>query len=398
MAEIRNFLKEREKRENKKEDYREKIRKHKMTTVYRVALVVAVVLSVLAIIFIQYKRHIYTGYDVISSVSREKSVDAVDVRLQNTILTYSKDGAHCTNTKGNVNWNQTYEISDILLSKCRDTVAIGSYNGRNIYVQNADKQLGEISTTMPIKNISVSTKGTVTAVLEDTDVTWINTYNANGEMIYFGQTRMSESGYPNAISLSPNGELLAVSYVYIEAGKLATNIAFFNFGPVGANQSDYIMSAYTYEDMLVPEIHFMDDETAFAVGDNRLMFYKGAQKPESSAERILNQEIRSVFYNEKYVGLVFVSDKEDSYYKLEVYNTSGTKVSEVGFDLDYRSIFFEDDQIIIYNETECIIETVGGVRKFEGNFNKSVNLMLPAKGRYRYLLVTDNSIDTIQLK
>ena len=158
------------------------------------------------------------------------------------------------------------------------------------------------------------------------------------------------------------------------------------------------MSADTYEDMLVPDIHFMDNETAFAIGDSRIMFYKGAQKPESFAERMLDKEIFSVYYSEKYVGLVFVNDNGENYYKLEIYNTSGTKITEVEFDLDYRNIFFENDQVIIYNETECIIQTMDGVRKYEGEFHKPVNLMLPANGRFKYLLVTDNSIDTIQLK
>ena len=398
MAEIKYFFKEREKRTNNKEDYKEKIRKHKMANVYRIAVIVGILLVMIGIVAFQYKHHIYTAYDVLLSVDRQKAPDAADIRLDDTILTYSKDGAHCTNTKGGVNWNQTYEIPDLLLAKSGNTVAIGNYNGRNIYIQNTEKVLGEIVTTMPIKNIAVSGQGTVTAVLEDTDVTWLNTYDSNGELIYFGQTRMNESGYPCAISLSPNGELLAVSYLLMEAGKLSTNIAFYNFGPVGVNQSDYMMSAYTYEDMLVPDIHFMDNETAFAIGDSRIMFYKGAQKPESFAERMLEKEIFSVYYSEKYVGLVFVNDNGENYYKLEIYNTSGTKITEVEFDLDYRNIFFENDQVIIYNETECIIQTMDGVRKYEGEFHKPVNLMLPANGRFKYLLVTDNSIDTIQLK
>ncbi len=42
--------------------------------------------------------------------------------------------------------------------------------------------------------------------------------------------------------------------------------------------------------------------------------------------------------------------------------------------------------------------TLGGTEKFHGNFSKSVSLMLPASGAYRYILVTEDSIDTIQLK
>ena len=114
-ADIKNYLKEKEKRQKSQDDYKKKIRKHRLKIVYRVLLVVAALGAALALVVVQAKRHIYTGYDTVSSISREVSSDATDIRLKNSILTYSKDGAHCTDAKGNVKWNQTYVIQDVLL-------------------------------------------------------------------------------------------------------------------------------------------------------------------------------------------------------------------------------------------------------------------------------------------
>lgn len=398
MADIKNYLKEKEQREQNQRNYKEKIKKHKLTTLYRIGLLVVISLAVVMLIYIQYKRHIYTGYDTVASVARHKASDAIDIRLEQSVLTYSKDGAHCTDAKGNVTWNQTYEIQDVKLAVCEDTVAIGNYNGRNIYLGTAAKQIGQIDTTMPIRDLAVSANGWVTAVLADTDVTWVNTYNAEGENIYSGQTRMYNSGYPCDVSLSPNGELLAISYVYVDAGVLKTNIAFYNFGPVGANKSDFLVGGYTYSDMLVPLVQFMNNETMFAVGDGRLMFFKGGQVPVSAREDILSEEVQSVFYNEDYVGLVFVSNDAGAKYRLDVYNVEAEKVGTYYFDVEYNDIFFSEDSFVVYNETECVVMTFEGMEKFNGNFTKAVDLMLPAGSAYKYLLVTENSIDTIQLK
>lgn len=398
MADIKNYLREREKREQNQSNYKEKIMKHKLTTMYRIVLVVIVLIAIMALVYVQYRRHVYTGYDILSSVAREKGAEARDIRLGNSILTYSKDGAHCTDAKGDVTWNQTYEIQDVRVATSQDVVAIGNYNGRSIYLGNTEKQLGEITTTMPIRDLAVSSTGYVTAVLADTDVTWINTYNSDGENIYSGQTHMSNSGYPGAISLSPNGELLAVSYVYIDAGVLKTNIAFYNFGPVGANNSDYMVSGHTYQDLLVPMVQFMDNETMFAVGDSRLMFFKGNQIPTSAGEYLFDQEIQSVFYNEKYVGLVFVSEDAEARYRMDVYNTKAEKVGSYYFDIEYNDIFFGQDCFTAYNETDCLVMTLEGIEKFNGHFSKSVNLMIPTGSAYKYLLISDTSIDTIQLK
>ena len=76
----------------------------------------------------------------------------------------------------------------------------------------------------------------------------------------------------------------------------------------------------------------------------------------------------------------------------------GGKSGSYYFDVDYTDIFFEEDAMVIYNESECQIFTTEGVEKYRGNFGKSVRLMLPAGGSYKYYLVTDNTIDTIQLK
>lgn len=398
MADIKNYLKEKEKRERNQTNYKEKIMKHKLTAVYRVLLILLVLAAVVAVVYFQYKGHVYTGYDIVNTVPREKGSEATDIRLGNSILTYSKDGAHCTDAKGNVTWNQTYEIQDIKIATCQNVVAVGNYNGRSIYLGDTGKLIGEVATTMPIRNVAVSAEGHVAAVLADTDVTWINIYNSAGENTYSSKTHMSNSGYPAAISMSPNGELLGVSYIYVDAGVLKTNIAFYNFGPVGANQSDYMVSAYVYADLLVPVVQFMDNNTMFAVGDGRLMIYKGGQKPTMAAEYLYDKEVRSVFYNDKYVGLVFTSDNSESQYRMDVYNASAAKVGSYYFDIDYNEIFFGTDTFVAYNETDCLVMTLTGTEKYNGHFSKTVNLMLPTGSAYKYLLVTDNSIDTIQLK
>ena len=398
MADIRSYRRAKAKIEQNRNDYRTKIKRHKLKNVYRVLLVVVALLAVAVLVFVQYKLHVYTGYDTVSTVLLENSAGAEDIRLHDSVLTYSKDGAHCTNTKGAVTWNQTYEIQDIIVKTCKNVSAIASYNGREIYVQDTKKQLGSISTTLPIKDIAVAANGNVTAVVADTDVTWINTYDCTGQLLFTGQAHMDESGYPVAISLSPNGIILAVTYVYVDAGMLKSNVVFYNFGPVGENMNDHVVGMYFYSDILIPEIQFVDDETAFAIGNDRIMIYKGNQTPTEKAGYLLNKEIQSVFYGDKRVGVVFVSDDTEHTYMMDVYDTSCKKVGTYYFDMDYTDIFFEEECFVIYNENECHIMTYDGKDKFNGFFSKACDLLFPAGGKFKYVLVTETSMDIIQLK
>lgn len=398
MADIREYRKYRQDHEQKRDDYRDRIFRHKMNYVYRILALVVVLALVVLVIRWQYNTHVYTSYDTLSSLLIESSAGAEDVRLQDAVLTYSKDGAHCTDSKGTVTWNQTYEIQDVCLAVCQDVVAIASYDGRTIYLQSTTESLGTVTTTMPISAVTVAANGMVTAVLSDTDTTWINTYDTSGEMLFTGQTHMDKSGYPAALSLSPNGNLLAVAYIYLDAGEVKTNLTFYNFGEVGENNSDHVVSGYTLTDVLVPEVCFLDDETLVAVGDDSLRFYKGSQTPTELCGYLLDAEIRSVFYGEGYVGIVQGSDDAEHTWQLLVYNTSGKKIGTYYFDLDYTDIFFEENDFVIYNETECLIETFGGLEKYQGQFDQIVELMVPVSGAYKYLLVTESTMDTIQLK
>lgn len=400
MADIRSYMKEKEKREQKQESYKEKIARHKLAFLSRILLAAAVLIGAALFFYIQYKRHIYTDYEIIASVESAQLEGTTNIRLGNAILTYSKDGAHCTDAKGNVVWNQTFQIQDVRLAVNGDTVAIGDYNGRSIYVANSEKLLGEITTTMPIRDLTVSKEGYVTAVLTDSDITWVNRYDSNGEVKNEGRTHADDSGYPMALSLSPGGELLCVAYLYIDAGIMKTKIAFYNFGPVGSNVTDRLVSTWSYTDMLIPYVRFLDDDTVVAVGDSRLMIYSGSHIPGSPEEHMIDREVRSVFYNERYVGLVFFSDNSENRYQIDVYDTEtpNSKAKTFYFDIEYTDIFFEKGTLVIYNETECQVVTMDGIEKYHGNFAKPVGLMASAGKAYRYLLVTDDSMDTIQLK
>lgn len=400
MADIRSYMKEKEKRERKQEDYKDKIARHKLAFLTRVLLAAAVLIAVVLFFYIQYERHVYTDYDIVASVESDSISGTTDVRLKNALLTYSKDGAHCTDIRGNVVWNQTFEIQDVRLAVSGNAVALGEYNGRSIYIANSERLLGEISTTMPIRELAVCEAGYVAAVLTDSDITWVNRYDSSGELKNEGRTHVDDSGYPIALSLSPDGELLAVAYLYADAGVLMTKMAFYNFGPVGSNVSDRLVSTWSYTDMLIPYVKFLDNDTVVAVGDSRLMIYSGSHVPGSPVEHMFDREIKSVFCDDRYVGLVFYSDNSENRYQVNIYDTENlsSQAKIFYFDMDYTDLFFGNGNFVIYNETECQVVTLDGVEKFHGNFVKPVRMMLSAGKGYRYLLVTDDSMDIIQLK
>ena len=403
MANIRDYLKEKEKRQGAAIgiDYKEKIRSHKLTIFYRIILGVLLIAATVVFLVIQWRDKVFTESVVTASTPVTIVQGATVENLGGNLLLYSKDGASCIDATGNAIWNRTYEMQSPIISISDQMVAIGDYNGRSIFVMEKNGEKGTINTNLPIRDLCVSANGVVAAVLDDSNVTRINVYNGNEnteEPIAYGKATMDKSGYPVSISLTPNGKIMAVSYLYVDSGAMKSSVAFYNFGENNKNETDNYVSGYDYTNTVVPYVRFMDNDSAFAVSDDRIVFFSGGERPVNIASNLLEEEIQSIYYNENYVGLVFVNQNGESAYRLDVYNSEGSKVNSQLFDIEYTDIVFHKDQIIIYNDMECQICNIKGVDKFVGTFEKGVSLVIPTGSVYKYITVTSDSIDTMELK
>lgn len=397
---VRDYFRNKKKNKEKvpRVSYLEKIKSHKFMIFYRSILLFILATAAVAVLLIQWKNKIYTDSVTVSSIETTKPQNGNMVAFSEYILTYSKDGASCMDGKGNAVWNETFEMQNPMVDICQNVVAIGDYNGRSIYVMNTGGLLGQITTNRPIRNFSVASNGVVAVVLDDSDLTFIYLYDTKGKELVRIRTTMKDSGYPFSISISPNGLLLCVSYLFVDSGELKSSVAFYNFGEVGQNQTDNYVSGYDYLDVIVGYTRFLDENTLFAVSDDRIMFFGGSQIPVSIGERLFGEDVQKIYYGKEYVGLVFNSTDGNSRYRLDIYNKAGQLSQSIGYDMEYTDIVFADGQVVIYNESECQVYNMNGVEKYSGYFEKAVYALIPTSSSYKYILVTADSVDTIELK
>lgn len=403
LAKVKKTMKEREtndKNTTYKDNYKSKIRRHKMVAVGRFLIVAAVLAALAGIVYSQYKNHIYTDYEILSEKIINQAAGAQSMRLGDSILTYSHDGVHCTDKNGTEVWNQTFEMQDIMIATCGDVVAISDYNGREVYVLNTKEKICQITTTMPIKNIAVSAEGRVAVAVIDGKDTWIHVYENDGRRAFEQKTTMSQSGYPVEFSFSPNGELLAMSCIFVDAGVVKSQIVFYNLGPVGSNKTDFFVSADTYPDVIIPYIKFLSNSMAVAVGDDRILFYSGSQVPALHTTQLLEDEIQGIYQDGDYIGVLFRSDMIEMRNKIDIYRSDAQKMGTYYFNIPFYDMIFTKDYFVAYADTQCVIKTYDDIEKFSGSFDRAVDLLIPVgKGiGYKFAMVSDGRINTIQLK
>lgn len=384
--------------ERGRRNIREKNRWHRFSITFRVLLGTLVVAAIIIAIMIYENTKTFSSYSVTASVPRTLADGAKTVEFDGTVLSYSKDGANAVDATGKLLWNQTFDMQSPLISICEDTVAFADYGGSTIYIQKSDGEAETVTTDMPIRKITVSSSDYVAAILADTDVTWIYLYDFNGKEIAYFRTTMEKSGYPVDFDISPDGELVVVSYYYLDCEDVKSSVAFFNFGPVGQNNIDNYVSGYNYSDSLVPLVRFLDSETAISVSSERLSVYAGAHKPVSVSDMFVTDDIQSVYYDKDVIAIVYLNSTGNTKYRLEVYNTSGETLSSYPFDFDYSDVTFGNDNVVLYGDTSIYIGTYSGDVKYEGSYTSPILLVVPTVSASKYTVVTDSSVDTVEFK
>lgn len=378
--------------------YKDKIFHHRLTVMYRVMLGIILVLALAMICKISYDNRVYTETKVISKMKKVGSDHATYEAYAGNILIHSTDGVSAYDTKGKQIWNKTYEMQNPIVRKNGEYVAAGDYKGNKIYIMNGVGPTGEVETNLPIMDIDVSLKGIVAATLQDESVTWVKLYAADGTEISDVKTTMKQSGYPLAVAISPDNVKLGVSYLKAQSGKINTSVAFYNFGDVGQNETDHLVSGKDFNDTMVPYLSFVDAQNAFAISDKELLLFKGKEKPALATSVKLDQEVVGVYHDDANIGLVFHNTESDAAYRLDVYDLAGNlKYSHI-FDMSYSEILMNDGYVIIYNESSVQILGTKGRIKYEGDMGGGIAAVIPTSSKLKYLLVKGQKIEMVKLQ
>lgn len=381
------------------DDLDAKIKKHRRKVFVIIASIILLVLIALIAIYIYFEHKTYTSYEVINSIERSDTSASQFETFQGNLLKYTNDGAVYTDLNGNRIWNQTYEMDHPFTDSCNEYLVIYELNGTQIYILNKVSLQSSIQTTMPIQRVSVAKQGTIAVLMESEGISYLQLYDKEGTQLAAGELHVQNSGYPLDIALSEDGQKLAVAMLDINEGSVKTTIAFYNFGAVGQNSIDKIVGSYSYPDMLISRIHYMKDDTMVAFGDSKVVIFRGTQKPAESTSIEITEEVKSIFYDDQYFGLVFDSDSKEQPHRLELYNIKGAKVREVGISIDYNQIELLDNQdICIYNDNQCEIINRKGIKKLLCTFDKSLYKVISAAAQRNYTFILEGETRRVKLK
>lgn len=378
-----------------------KIRSHRLKIIKMLLAAVGIVLLVCAAVFLFMRLRQYNSYAVEKSIEREDSAGSHFVSYGKGFLKYSNDGISYMDAENNLYWTQTYEMRDPILEQCENYLAVADAGGTEVYILNEVGLQGKIDTTMGIDKISVANQGTVAVLMEQEGANYINLYDKSGKNLAGGALHVENSGYPMDIALCNDGQKLAVSMLNTKGGSLCATIKFYNFGSVGQNEIDNLVGEYDYENLVIPQIEFVTNDRLIAFGDSKVILFEGTQKPEPDKEIALEQEIKSVFCNEGYIGLISNNEEKEAEETrhMDIYDAKGKHILSKDFSMEYETVgFINSNEICIQNADECIIYNTYGVKKFAYTFDKPLYAVMPGSTQTRYVFIMEGTTEKVRLK
>lgn len=378
--------------------FREKLLKHRLTKIYRIALTVVLVIAVIAVIRIQIENKVYTDYEVMSAVESIGSADSVIEAYDGNIICYSRDGISAYNSKGIQLWNQTYEMQAPIVCIAGEYVAVGDYKGNTIYIMDLSGPCGQININMVLLDLNISEKGVVTATLDNDTVTWLDIYTAEGENLVSFKTSMDQTGFPLKLSLSSDNRKMAVSYLKAGGSGIHTSMAFYNFGDVGQNVGNRMVSGFDYDEVVIPFIHYLNENDAVAVGENQLLVFSGKEIPELRAQADIEENIEAVYWGDSCTALVYRNDEGEDKYRLDVYDLNAKLIFSETFDMEYKDVVLKNDNIIVYGDASVCIWNKKGLEKYNGDLGGNIRAIIPTKSKTKYIVVRNEGLEVIKLK
>jgi hypothetical protein len=303
------------------------------------------------------------------------------------------------NNKLETLWNITYDMQNPAADVCGTKAVIADIDGTSLQIFDQNGITGSVTTSYSIVKARISASGLTAVILDNGDDTWINFYSSDGSLIAENQTKVDDPGYPLDVAVSRDGVIMMVTYQFVDGSHTTSYVAFYNFGDVGQNEDDRIVSGYTYENVVIPQIQYLDNDQSVALRDDGFTLYSGSQIPKETKTVNVEQEIISTFFDDDIIGLVFKNNDEDSdkLYTMEVYTTEGKLKFKKDFNIPYTTIRVSNGNILMYNSSQICVLNSRGVEKYMGTIDGTIKDFFKI-GWNRYLLVLDNGVNVVRLK
>lgn len=380
--------------------YERRLKRHKRQKLFIIIGIVVLIAGGCVYLINAYVNRVFNSYGVVKQIERKDTESTQYYNYKSGILKVSRDGASALDETGNLLFDGSYTMRNPKVDICGDYVAVADIGGYDIYVFDGENSGTKLTVEAPILQVEVAKQGVVAVLMEGKDTNTIHLINSNttsNSLVADVTTNVYDNGFPVNISLSNDGKKLVTNYLVVKNGVLESKVTFYNFSEVGQNSVNRLIAMKDYGKKVISRVDFLNNDTVGVFAEDGIYLYSMPEKVSDIKEITFDQEIKSVFSNSSYVGVVLEQEAQENQYQVLAYDMGGSKVLDQYIDYTYDQILLADKEILFYSEYNCNILKLNGVEKFSYTFESPVTGLFPINNYNKYMLISDSTIDIIKL-
>lgn len=402
----------------------------------RIAILILILVAVagFAAKSLFFSKKLYKSYEVSAQSAKTLPEDAGFVTDYGKLLSYNSEGISIYNEKAEIEWNAALNMTNPKITVNSGYAVVADIGGRNILVVNHKSvPAAQVSLTMlnDILLTDISEQGEIAVLMQDEkgyDIQLINPFDKNNSLKAEIKTYSKDDGYALSLAMSKDGSKLVTEYVKTENNEIKSTLTFYNFDKVGENSNaDRIVGVFPFEDTIFPKLKFADNNTVCAYGDNKIVCFAAKKEPEILWEKKMAGKIERIAEDKNgfailvdesgllqantggvasdsaieddYIDSAYLTGEADGNGKTVLYSMhySGGRVYSNEVDINPKGMSYNDGEIVLYSDTNCIIFDSNGNIKFKNKFNDGITSFTQAAGRTRYYAIVGKKLKVMRL-
>lgn len=402
----------------------------------RIAILILILVAVagFATKSLFFSKKLYKSYEVSAQSAKTLPEDAGYATDYGKLLSYNSEGISIYNEKAEIEWNAALNMTNPKITVNSGYAVVADIGGRNILVVNHKSvPAAQVSLTMlnDILLTDISEQGEIAVLMQDEkgyDIQLINPFDKNNSLKAEIKTYSKDDGYALSLAMSKDGSKLVTEYVKTENNEIKSTLTFYNFDKVGENSNaDRIVGVFPFEDTIFPKLKFADNNTVCAYGDNKIVCFAAKKEPEILWEKKIAGKIERIAEDKNgfailvdesgllqantggvasdsaieddYIDSDYLTGEADSNGKIVLYSMhySGGKAYSKEVDINPKGMSYNDGEIVLYSDTNCIIFDSNGNIKFKNKFNDGITSFTQTAGRTRYYAIVGKKLKVMRL-
>jgi hypothetical protein len=402
----------------------------------RIAILILILVAVagFAAKSLFFSKKLYKSYEVSAQSAKTLPEDAGYATDYGKLLSYNSEGISIYNEKAEIEWNAALNMTNPKITVNSGYAVVADIGGRNILVVNHKSvPAAQVSLTMlnDILLTDISEQGEIAVLMQDEkgyDIQLINPFDKNNSLKAEIKTYSKDDGYALSLAMSKDGSKLVTEYVKTENNEIKSTLTFYNFDKVGENSNaDRIVGVFPFEDTIFPKLKFADNNTVCAYGDNKIVCFAAKKEPEILWEKKIAGKIERIAEDKNgfailvdesgilqantggvasdsaieddYIDNAYLTGEADGNGKTVLYSMhySGGRAYSKEVDINPKGMSYNDGEIVLYSDTNCIIFDSNGNIKFKNKFNDGITSFTQAGGRTRYYAIVGKKLKVMRL-